>query len=54
MDNPYDQYMTFYNDDYYLVITKASTNTGKLYNEKNEYYDNALTIVNYLMEGINA
>ena len=53
-ENGYDQYMNFYNDDYYLMINRASTNTGKLYKDNNEAYDNALTIVNYLMEGINA
>ena len=53
-DNQYSQYMTFADDDYYLLITIASTNTGILYNEKNEYYDNALTIVNYLMGDLNA
>ena len=53
-DSAYSQYMTFVEENYYLLITKASTNTGKIYNEKNEYYDNALTIVKYLTGDDNA
>ena len=52
-DNQYNKYMTFYDDDYYLLITKASTNTGTIFNDKNGEFDNALTIVKYLLGDLN-
>ena len=45
-------YMTFDEEkDYYLVLNQASTNLGKVTSEDNAYYDNALTYMNYLLEG---
>ena len=37
--------------DYYITFSPASVNTGKMYNEDNAYYDNALTFMNYLLLG---
>ena len=43
-------YMTFdENQDYYLFLSITSKNLGKLYNEKNEKNDNALTYMNHLL-----
>ena len=35
--------------DYYIAIGLASKNVGKALDEKNEHYDNALTIMKYLI-----
>ena len=46
------KYMTFDEEkDYYLVLNQASTNLGKVTSEDNSYYDNALTYMDYLLEG---
>jgi len=47
-----NNYMTFNEEkDYYLVLNLASSNLGSIINENNAYYDNALTYMNYLVEG---
>lgn len=44
------QYMDFdETKDYYIAIGLASKNVGKALDEKNEHYDNALTIMKYLI-----
>lgn len=52
-ENHYLQsYMDFDEEkDYYITFSPASVNTGKMYNEDNAYYDNALTFMNYLLLG---
>ena len=47
-----NDYMTFTDDPYYLVLSSSSKNLGKFSSEDNAYYDNALTVVKYLMEGV--
>lgn len=50
--NYLSNYMTFDEEqDYYLVLNQASKNLGSIYDEGNAYYDNALTYMNYLLEG---
>ena len=45
-------YMTFdETQDYYLVLNQASMNLGSVLEESNAGYDNALTFMNYLLEG---
>ena len=45
-------YMTFdETQDYYLVLNQASVNLGSVLEESNAGYDNALTFMNYLLEG---
>ena len=47
----FSQYMTFdETKDYYLTLSITSTNLGKMLNKNNEYYDNALTFMHYLVE----
>ena len=45
-------YMTFdETQDYYLVLNQASTNLGSVLDEGNADFDNALTFMDYLLEG---
>ena len=45
-----EQYMVFEEGkDYYLTLSIASQNLGKAIDEGNNYYDNALTIMKYLI-----
>lgn len=47
----FSTYMTFDETrDYYLTLSVSSTNLGKMLNKNNEYYDNALTFMHYLVE----
>ena len=47
----YSNYMTFdETKDYYLTLSITSTNLGRVISESNEYYDNALTYMHYLVE----
>lgn len=47
----FSNYMTFDETcDYYLTLSVSSTNLGKMLNKNNEYYDNALTFMHYLVE----
>jgi len=47
----FSKYMTFdETKDYYLTLSVTSTNLGKVYSDANEYYDNALTYMHYLVE----
>ena len=47
----FSSYMTFDETrDYYLALSVSSTNLGKMLNKNNEYYDNALTFMHYLVE----
>lgn len=45
-----EKYMTMENENYYLVFASASTNLGSFNSPENEYYDNALTFAQYLLE----
>ena len=46
-----DKYMTFLEDsNYYICLSIASKNLGKITSVDNSYYDNALTIINYLLK----
>ena len=45
------QYMDFDEEkDYYITISIASQNIGKVFDENNAYYDNALSIIKYLIK----
>ena len=47
------QYMDFRpNENYYIALSVTSKNLGSALDEKNAYYDNALTFVHYLIEGV--
>ena len=47
-----NEYMTFdENQNYYLLLNQSSTNLGKIKGDDNAYYDNALTYMDYLLEG---
>ena len=47
-----NQYMSFINEDYYIALSIGSKNLGNVIEESNEHYDNGLTVINYLLEGI--
>ena len=47
-----DEYMTFIEEDYYLVFSITSKNLGSAINEDNGPYDNALSFAKYLIEGV--
>lgn len=48
-----EQYMTFKaEEDYVLAFSTSSKNLGAAMNEDNAPYDNALTFVHYLIEGV--
>ena len=47
-----NEYMSFINEDYYLVLSIGSKNLGDVLEESNAHYDNALTVITYLLEGI--
>ena len=49
-DHYLKQYMEFdESKNYYIAISVASKNIGKLLDENNAHYDNALTIMKYLL-----
>ena len=47
-----ENYMTFDDKDYILVFSANSKNMGSAIDEDNAPYDNALTFVHYLLEGV--
>ena len=47
-----ESYMTFDDKDYILVFSANSKNLGSAIDEDNAPYDNALTFVHYLLEGV--
>ena len=47
-----ENYMTFDDKDYVLVFSANSKNLGSAIDEDNAPYDNALTFVHYLLEGV--
>ena len=47
-----EQYMTFQEDDYVIAFSTSSKNLGAAVKEDNAPYDNALTFVHYLIEGV--
>ena len=47
-----ENYMTFDDKDYVLVFSANSKNLGSAVDEDNAPYDNALTFVHYLLEGV--
>lgn len=45
------EYMTFDEEEnYYICLSVTSQNLGRLTNEDNTYYDNALTFINHLLK----
>ena len=45
-----NQYMVFEEDkDYYITLSVASKNLGKITSEENAYYDNALSVMKFLI-----
>ena len=47
----YSSFMTFEEErDYYLTLSLSSSNLGKMLDESNEKFDNALTFMHYLIE----
>ena len=52
VENYLNTYITFDESlDYYLVLSKSSSNLGARYEVGNAYYDNALTYMGYLLKG---
>ena len=47
-----EQYMTFVDDDYVIAFSTSSKNVGAAMKEDNAPYNNALTFVHYLIEGV--
>ena len=45
-----DDYLKMENENYYLCFALSSNNLGKSNSPDNEYYDNALTFAQYLLE----
>ena len=50
--NYLEQYMSFKEEDYYVVLSVTSANMGAAMKEDNAPYDNALTFVHYLLAGV--
>ena len=46
-----ENYISFANEDYYLVFMISSQNLGSALDENNGAHDNALTFTRYLLEG---
>ena len=46
-----ENYISFANEDYYLVFMISSQNLGSALDENNSAHDNALTFTRYLPEG---
>ena len=46
-----DDYMSFIDEDYYLLLSAGSKNLGDIYDAGNAYYDNALTALKYVLGG---
>ncbi|MBO4856359.1 MAG: hypothetical protein J5511_03200 [Bacilli bacterium] len=52
VDHYLDNYMTFEDADYVIAFSTSSKNLGAAVKEDNAPYDNALTFVHYLIEGV--